>query len=88
MTLCAERKPLSYMTAEFNFLEHSLYREIVLFSYITPFCMLKIWMCLVSCKRHKRCDNFVCMPFANDFKCKDTFTLVKNFLLLYLCFFQ
>lgn len=31
--------------------------------------MLKKWMCLVSCKRHKGCDNFVCMPFANEFKC-------------------
>lgn len=69
MTLCAECKPLSYMTAEFNFLERSLYTEILPFSCITPFCMLKKWMCLVSCWRHKGCDNFVCMPFAKEFKC-------------------
>lgn len=72
MTLCAEREPLSYMTAEFNFLEHSFYSEIVSFSYITPFCTLEKWMCLVSCKRCKGCDNFVCMPFANEFKCVST----------------
>lgn len=69
MTLCAECKPLSYMTAEFNFLEHSLYTEIVSFSYITPFCKPRKWMCLVSCQRRKGCDNFVFMPFANEFKC-------------------
>lgn len=64
MTLCAECKPLSYMTAEFNFLQHRLYTEILSFSYTTPFCLLRQWMCLVSCKRHEGCDNFVCMPFA------------------------
>lgn len=69
MTLCAERKPLSYMTAGFNFLEHSLYTETGPFSYIPPFCVLKKWMSLVSCKRHKGCDCFLCMPFANGFKC-------------------
>lgn len=57
MTLCAECKPLSYMTAEFNCLEHSLYTEIVSFSYVTPFCMLKKWMCPVSRERQKGCDN-------------------------------
>lgn len=68
MTLCAECKPLSYMTAEFNFLQHRLYTEILSFSYRAPYSLLKQWMCLVSCKRHEDCDNFVCMPFANDFK--------------------
>lgn len=41
MTLCAECKPLFYMTAEFNFPRHCLYAEIVSVSYVTWFCMLK-----------------------------------------------
>lgn len=61
MTLCAECKPLSYMTSEFNLLQHRLNTETLSFSCRTPFCLLKQWMCLVSCKRHESCDNFVCI---------------------------
>lgn len=70
MTLCAECNPLSYMTAEFNLLQHRLHSEILSLSYRTPFCLLKQWMCLFSCKRHEGCDNFVChLQISLSIKC-------------------
>lgn len=78
MALCAECKPLSYMTAEFNLLQHKLYTEMLSYSCRTPFCLLKQWMCLVSWKRHEGYDNFVCMPFADEFKGSKCTRWAKN----------